>query len=92
MVSRTGGLSETIIDANDAAISARVATGFQFHPVRPEGLRHALRRAVDAYGDKRQWARLQLQAMRADYSWDRSAESYAEVYGRLTETGGELRH
>ncbi|MFN3501889.1 MAG: glycosyltransferase, partial [Allorhizobium sp.] len=92
VVSRTGGLSETIIDANDAAISARAATGFQFHPVRPEGLRHALRRAVDAYGDKRQWARLQLQAMRADYSWDRSAESYAEVYGRLTETGAELRH
>ncbi len=84
VVSRTGGLSETIIDANDAALTARAATGFQFHPVRPEGLRHALRRAADAYEDRRQWARMQLQAMRADYSWDRSAENYADVYARLT--------
>jgi starch synthase len=92
VVSRTGGLSETIIDANDAALSARAATGFQFHPVRPEGLRQALRRATDAYQDKRKWARLQLQAMRADYSWDRSAESYAEVYGRLTEQRFQATH
>jgi starch synthase len=92
VVSRTGGLSETIIDANDAALSARAATGFQFHPVRPEGLRQALRRAADAYQDKRKWARLQLQAMRADYSWDRSAESYAEVYGRLTEQRFQASH
>lgn len=92
VVSRTGGLSETIIDANDAALSARAATGFQFHPVRPEGLRQALRRATDAYQDKRKWARLQLQAMRADYSWDRSAESYAEVYGRLTEERLQATH
>ncbi|RKE86227.1 starch synthase [Rhizobium sp. AG855] len=92
VVSRTGGLSETIIDANDAALSARAATGFQFHPVRPEGLRQALRRAADAYEDKRKWARLQLQAMRADYSWDRSAESYAQVYGRLTEQRFQATH
>ncbi|MGL3605825.1 glycogen synthase GlgA [Rhizobium sp. G187] len=84
VVSRTGGLSETIIDANDAALSARAATGFQFHPVRAEGLRQALRRAAETYRDKRKWARLQMQAMRADYSWDRSAERYAEVYTRLT--------
>lgn len=84
VVSRTGGLAETIIDANDAAMAARVATGFQFHPVEPEGLRHALRRAASTYRDKRKWDRLQLQAMRADYSWDRSAQRYGEVYKRLT--------
>jgi starch synthase len=60
--------------------------------VRPEGLRQALRRAADAYEDKRKWARLQLQAMRADYSWDRSAERYAEVYGRLTEQQFQATH
>lgn len=83
VVSRTGGLSETIIDANDAAVSARVATGFQFHPVHSDGLRHAIRRACQAYRDKRKWTRMQSQAMRADYSWDRSASSYAAVYAGL---------
>ncbi len=83
VVSRTGGLSETIIDANDAAISARVATGFQFHPVNTDGLRLALRRALDAYGDPRSWARLQNQGMKTKFSWERSADQYAGVYSSL---------
>ncbi|CAD7039518.1 glycogen synthase GlgA [Pseudorhizobium endolithicum] len=83
VVSRTGGLSETIIDANDAAMSARVATGFQFHPVTVDGLRMALRRALHVYQDPKQWARLQNQGMKAKFSWDRSAQQYATVYASL---------
>lgn len=86
VVSRTGGLSETIIDANDAALSARVATGFQFHPVTADGLRHAIRRACNAHRHPKHWSRLQLRAMRADYSWDRSAGAYAALYERLAAT------
>tara|TARA_R110002020_G_scaffold50864_5_gene144177 strand:- start:2205 stop:3683 length:1479 start_codon:yes stop_codon:yes gene_type:complete len=84
VVSRTGGLSETIIDANDAAMSARVATGFQFHPVTTDGLRMALRRAIQAYENPKQWARLQNQGMKAKFSWERSAQQYAAVYASLT--------
>lgn len=83
VVSRTGGLSETIIDANDAAMSARVATGFQFHPVTSDGLRLALRRALHAYADPKMWARLQNQGMKARFSWERSAQQYAAVYANL---------
>lgn len=83
IVSRTGGLSETIIDANDAAMSARAATGFQFHPIAPPALRDALRRALEAYGSPKDWRRLQLQGMRADYSWERSAGQYADLYKTL---------
>lgn len=86
VVSRTGGLSETIIDANDAALSARVATGFQFHPVTADGLRHAIRRACAAYRHPTHWSRLQMRAMQADYSWDRSAAAYASLYERLAST------
>ncbi|MCF6367957.1 glycogen synthase GlgA [Rhizobium halophilum] len=90
VVSRTGGLSETIIDANDAAMSARVATGFQFHPVTTDGLRGALRRALQAYADPRQWPRLQNQGMKARFSWDRSAQQYAAVYASLTKKSRSL--
>jgi starch synthase len=83
VVSRTGGLSETIIDANDAAVSARVATGFQFHPVNTDGLRLALRRALDTYSDTRNWARLQNQGMKTRFSWERSAEKYSAIYRNL---------
>jgi starch synthase len=88
VVSRTGGLSETIIDANDAAMSARVATGFQFHPVTTDGLRLALRRALHAYTDPKMWARLQNQGMKAKFSWERSAQQYADVYAGLIRKSG----
>jgi starch synthase len=83
VVSRTGGLSETIIDANDAAMSARVATGFQFHPVTANGLRLALRRALHAYEEPKMWARLQNQGMKTKFSWERSAQQYAAVYDNV---------
>jgi starch synthase len=88
VVSRTGGLSETIIDANDAAMSARVATGFQFHPVTTDGLRLALRRAIHAFEDPKMWARLQNQGMKAKFSWERSAQQYAVVYADLLRKAG----
>lgn len=90
VVSRTGGLSETIIDANDAAMSARVATGFQFHPVTTDGLRLALRRALHAYADPKMWARLQNQGMKAKFSWERSAQQYAAVYANLVRKSGHI--
>ena len=37
VVARTGGLADTVIDANDAALDAGVATGFQFSPVDAAG-------------------------------------------------------
>ena len=83
LVGRTGGLAETIIDANDAAVARSVATGFQFHPIEPFGLRAAIRRACDAYHDREGWASLQRQAMKADFSWDRSAAQYAQLFEAL---------
>ncbi|OCW59386.1 glycogen synthase GlgA [Hoeflea olei] len=83
LVARTGGLADTVIDANEAAIAARVATGFQFSPVSADALREALRRAVRAFADPRIWVRLQNQGMKADVSWDRSALRYTGLYADL---------
>lgn len=83
LVGRTGGLSETIIDANDAATARGVATGFQFHPVDAHSFREAVRRACEAFADHEAWASLQRQAMKADFSWDRSASQYAQLFEAL---------
>ena len=83
LVGRTGGLAETIIDANDAALARAVATGFQFHPVDPHSFREAIRRAGEAFHDREAWAGLQRQAMKADFSWDRSAYQYAQLFEAL---------
>lgn len=83
LVARTGGLADTIIDANEAAMAAGVATGFQFAPDDGDALLHAVARLVQAYGDKAIWTSLQQQGMRSDVSWDRSAEKYVEIYRRI---------
>jgi starch synthase len=88
VVSRTGGLAETVIDANDAAMNAEVATGFQFHPVTTDGLCHAIRRAMDVYADPAQWRQLQTQAMKARFSWERSAGRYAALFRSLAGRSG----
>ena len=83
IVARTGGLADTVIDANEAALSAGVATGFQFEPASGTALLHAVNRAAAVYADRAAWASLQRQGMKADVSWDRSAAKYAELYRSL---------
>ncbi|MGB3644882.1 MAG: glycogen synthase GlgA [Mesorhizobium sp.] len=83
VVARTGGLADTVIDANEAALSAGVATGFQFAPNDTAALVHAMRRLADAYQDPVMWAAIQRQGMKADVSWDRSAQKYVELYEKL---------
>ena len=83
VVARTGGLADTIIDANDAALGARVATGVQFSPVDRFSLQNALTRAATLYNNKTAWKNMQLRGMNADVSWDHSAAAYAALYKGL---------
>ena len=83
VVARVGGLADTVIDANDAAVSAGVASGIQFAPVTQEALEHALARAGRLFADKPAWASMQAAGMRADVSWERSAKRYAALYRSL---------
>ena len=87
VVARTGGLADTVIDANEAALSAGVATGFQFTPVNSLTMRHAIRRTAEAHADRKVWTRMQKQGMKADVSWDRSARRYADLYRQLIKRG-----
>jgi starch synthase len=87
IVARTGGLNDTIIDANHAALSAKVATGIQFAPVTSEGLLQAIRRAIHLFQDRKVWTQMQKQGMKSDVSWGKSAERYAALYSSLVSKG-----
>ena len=82
IVARVGGLADTVIDANVAALNAGVATGLQFSPVDADALRAALLKAVDLFGTPH-WAAMQRAGMMSDVSWDRSATLYADLYRSL---------
>ena len=83
VVARIGGLADTVIDANEAAVAAGVATGFQFATGSGEALMQAIRRVVALHADRQAWLSLQKQGMKADVSWARSARRYSELYKTL---------
>lgn len=83
VVARVGGLADTVIDANPAALAAGVATGLQFTPVTAEALVTTLRRTQALWADPPAWARLQRNAMHAEVGWAAPAAAYAALYRSL---------
>jgi starch synthase len=83
LVARVGGLADTVIDANEAALAAGVATGVQFYPPEVAELDHAIVRAFGLYADPEIMRRLRLNGMRADVSWRAPARRYAALYAKL---------
>jgi starch synthase len=80
VVARVGGLADTIIDANEMALAAGIATGIQFAPVTPLMLSAALGRTAALWSDQTTWRQLQQNGMKADVGWARPARHYAELY------------
>ena len=83
VVTRVGGLADTVIDANDAALKAGVATGLQFSDISAQGLLDAVRKTVQLHHRPEVWRRMQQAGMRADVGWAVSAAEYAAVSRRL---------
>ncbi|HEY0181579.1 MAG TPA: glycogen synthase GlgA [Rhodopila sp.] len=83
VVSRVGGLADSVIDANEAALVAGVATGIQFWPTTAEALETAMRRLIVLWRNKPTWERMQHNAMTADVSWRGSARRYIALFEAL---------
>ena len=62
IVSRVGGLKDTIVDANEMALQADVATGLQFSPTTADALALALREAERLFEDAETWRKIQATA------------------------------
>ncbi|MBU6207564.1 MAG: glycogen synthase GlgA, partial [Alphaproteobacteria bacterium] len=83
VVARTGGLHDTVINANAAALEAGVATGVKFDLAGADALIAALHQAVALYADRPTWRMLQRNGMAADFSWSTSGAAYAALYRGL---------
>ncbi|MDE3176375.1 MAG: glycogen synthase GlgA [Pseudomonadota bacterium] len=83
LVARVGGLADTVVDANEAALTAGVATGVQFYPPEIGALDHAIARAFELCRNPVLMRRLRLNGMRADVSWRAPAKRYAALYEKL---------
>ncbi len=83
VVRATGGLVDTVQPFN-----ARTGkgTGFLFKPYKAGALVEALKGAVKIFSDRKSWQQLQRNGMAQDFSWDRSAETYLELYRQIAGT------
>ena len=79
VVRAVGGLEDTVEDWD----GHERGTGFKFGDYHPTALLWALRRALDAFHDRRAWSGIVARGMAQDFSWDASAARYEELFLRL---------
>lgn len=81
VVRRTGGLADTVHHFDP---STGRGTGFVFDHFDSHGLAWALGQGIDLYRNhKEAWTRLRTNGMQADFSWDRQADSYLQLFSQL---------
>jgi starch synthase len=82
VVHRTGGLADTVRDMDE---HPGRGTGFVFDRLDPGSLAHATHRGMTLRASGLQaWRALQHRAMAEDFSWDRAAASYEDLFAGIT--------
>jgi len=87
VVRATGGLDDTIVQFDP---ETGQGNGFRFEEASAAAFLQAIRQALELFPDKAQWGRLIGNAMAADFTWQRSAREYEQVYRRALLKIGKL--
>lgn len=77
VVRETGGLKDSVIPFNP---TNKKGTGFTFVTYDAYDMLDAIKRAVGTYANKTEWKALMKNAMSTDWSWERSAKAYLDLY------------
>ncbi len=77
IVHSAGGLVDTVEPWN---AQTREGTGFRFDTPDGTGLMWAVDQALETWREREAWRRLQRNGMLRDFSWERSARAYEQVY------------
>ncbi|XP_058200425.1 starch synthase 3, chloroplastic/amyloplastic [Rhododendron vialii] len=85
VVRKTGGLHDTVFDVDHdkerAEAQGLEPNGFSFDGADAAGIEYALNRAISAWYDSRDWFNsLCKRVMEQDWSWNRPALDYMELY------------
>ncbi|UCD70957.1 MAG: glycogen synthase GlgA [Syntrophobacterales bacterium] len=79
LVRAAGGLDDTIQDYDP---KTGEGTGFKFQSYDARDFLDTVRRALAVYRDGETWKRLIIRGMKADFSWQRAAKEYMDLYRR----------
>lgn len=81
IVRRTGGLADTVVDANAETLAKAQATGFLFEDASQEALWSTIERALRlCREDRHSWQQLIRNGMAQDLSWQASSQHYEAFY------------
>ncbi len=81
IVRETGGLKDTVEAYNEYE---QTGTGFSFKNYNAHEMLNTIRYALRIYYDQRkEWDEMVKRAMKQDFSWERSARAYEELYGKI---------
>jgi starch synthase len=80
VVFKTGGLADTVTDANATTLADASATGFVFDTPDVAAFLDAVHRALALYHQPTQWRLLQQNGMRRSFDWSESAGHYLSLY------------
>jgi starch synthase len=81
VVRATGGLMDTVFDANHANRPESERTGYVFNDFNAQGIESALRRAIGLWYDfPALFRQLMINGLRCDYSWNHPGQHYLNVY------------
>jgi len=80
IVREVGGLKDTIQSFNEFTGEGN---GFSFWAYNAQDMLFTIRRALHFYNEPKIWNKIVRTAMKCDYSWDASADSYIGVYNQL---------
>ena len=78
IVRKTGGLNDTVPD-----YSEENGRGFQFNDADVNGACWAVNRALDFEVNKKESRELRRKIMKIDFSWEKSAKKYIDLYENL---------
>ncbi|MDA8120945.1 MAG: glycogen synthase GlgA [Deltaproteobacteria bacterium] len=85
IVRHTGGLADTVIDADEDPSGG---TGFKFRGYNSAELKDAVSRAMAAFADRSRWERIVNRGMEKDFSWGPSAREYVALYEKALRKRG----
>jgi starch synthase len=81
IVRATGGLKDTVVDFGDEG-----GYGIRFNNVSVDDMSYSISRAIELYRNVPHLQKIRKRMMALDYSWDKSAQEYINLYESLKPT------
>lgn len=80
IVRETGGLKDTIKPYNKFTGEGN---GFSFTNYNAHDMLNVIKLAIETFGNKKEWLKIQKNAMHSEISWKESAKEYKKLYNEL---------